>query len=186
MILRRRAESTRRALSLAFGQAGMARLQAAAAAGLGGVFAIGSLSALSGMLGVPLLLAPFGASCVLVFGIPASPFARARNIVGGYLLSGAVGLGALTLPGPETMGMAVGVGLAIMAMMMTDTIHPPAGAVPIVVALSHPDLFFLLAPVGAGAALIVLIGALYRRLPVPAVSHRARRGAAPDRPRAPQ
>jgi CBS-domain-containing membrane protein len=112
---------------------------------------------------MPLLLAPFGASCVLVFGVPASPFARLRNVVGGYLVSASVGLGAVAVLGPETAGMAAGVGLAIMAMMATDTVHPPAGAVPIVVALSRPGLSFLLAPVAAGALLIVVIGALYRR-----------------------
>ncbi len=132
-------------------------------AGVGGTIAIASLSILGEILTLPLLLAPFGASCVLVFGVPASPFARPRNVIGGYLVSALMGLGAVALLGTATAGMAVGVGLAIAAMMITETIHPPAGAVPIVVAFTHPGLSFLIAPVGAGAALIVLIGILYRR-----------------------
>ena len=138
------------------------RLKEAAVAGLGGGLAIAALSALGDLSGVPLLLAPFGASCVLVFGVPGSPFAHPRNVVGGYLISAAMGLAAVALLGSGTAGLATGVALAIAAMMLSGTIHPPAGAVPIVAALTHPGLTFLLAPVGAGAVLIVLIGKLYR------------------------
>lgn len=60
--------------------------------------------------------------------------------------------------------MAAGVGLAIAGMLLTDTLHPPAGANPIVVVLSHATWGFLLAPVLAGTLCIVLIGVLYHRL----------------------
>lgn len=160
----------------------MIRFIGAAAAGLGGGLAIAILSMLSDLLAIPLLLAPFGASCVLVFGVPTSPFVKFRNIVGGYLISAAMGLLAVTLLGPGVAGAAVGVALAISAMMLTDTIHPPAGAVPIVVALTQPGLSFLLAPVGAGALLIVLLGIVFRRAPSWPVFHRIRQSVAPDRP----
>ena len=61
-------------------------MRTALLAGLGGAIAIATLQTLGGLLAVPLLIAPFGASCVLVFGVPASPFAHPRNVIGGYLL----------------------------------------------------------------------------------------------------
>ena len=49
-------------------------------------------------------------------------------------------------------------------MMLTDTVHPPAGANPIVVALIRPDWTFLAAPVLAGVVVIVAMGAVYHRV----------------------
>jgi len=164
----------------------MSRPFEAAVAGLGGGLCIASLSVLGDTLAVPLLLAPFGASCVLVFGVPGSPFAHPRNVIGGYLVSAAMGLVAVALLGGGAVGLAAGVGAAIAAMMLTHTIHPPAGAVPIIVGVTHPSLWFLLAPVGAGAVLIVLIGILYRRLSALPAFHRIRRSVFPDRSGAPR
>src|ERR1700738_3521876 len=42
---------------------------------------------------LPLLIAPMGASAVLLFGVPASPLAQPWSIIGGNLLSGTVGGG---------------------------------------------------------------------------------------------
>jgi CBS-domain-containing membrane protein len=47
-------------------------------AGLGGGIAIAALALLGAGLGVTLLLGSFGASCVLLFGYPAAPFAQPR------------------------------------------------------------------------------------------------------------
>jgi CBS-domain-containing membrane protein len=164
----------------------MSRPVEAAVAGLGGGLAIACLSILGDTLAVPLLLAPFGASCVLVFGVPGSPFAHPRNVIGGYLVSAAVGLAAIALLGGGGAGLAAGVAAAIMAMMLTHTIHPPAGAVPIIVGLTHPNLWFLLAPVGAGSVLIVLTGILYRRLSALPAFHGIRQSAVADRPDSPR
>lgn len=140
--------------------------RAALLAGIGGALTIGVLAAIDGTGAAPLLIAPFGASCVLVFGVPASPFARPRNVIGGHLVTALMGLVAISLLGPGPLGIAAGVGLAIAAMMLTDTVHPPAGANPIVVALTHAGWPFLAAPVLLGAAAIVAIGFVYNRLAV--------------------
>lgn len=133
-------------------------------AGLGGALAIGVLALMNATDALPLLIPPFGASCVLVFGVPASPFARPRNVIGGHVVSAAVGLAAVTALGAGVLGVAAGVGLAIAAMILSDTIHPPAGANPIVVALAGAGWPFLIAPVFIGAAIIVVCGLLYNRL----------------------
>ena len=140
--------------------------RAALLAGLGGALTIGALATINATEALPLLIAPFGASCVLVFGVPASPFARPRNVIGGHLTAALMGLVAISLLGPGPLGIAAGVGLAIAAMLLTDTVHPPAGANPIVVALTHAGWSFLAAPVILGAAAIVAIGVVYNRLAV--------------------
>lgn len=138
--------------------------RAALVAGVGGFLTIGLLATINASEALPLLIAPFGASCVLVFGVPASPFARPRNVIGGHLVAAFMGLAAVSLLGPGPLGIALGVGLAIAAMMVTDTVHPPAGANPIVVALTQAGWPFLAAPVLVGAATIVVAGLIYRRL----------------------
>nr|WP_231571255.1 HPP family protein [Paenibacillus sp. VKM B-2647] len=123
------------------------------------------LCAALGSLGhVALLMAPFGATCVLAFALPDSPLAQPRNIVGGHALSTAIGLGTMAVCGTHAWSMALAVGLAIAAMQLTRTVHPPAGADPLLVMLSGAGWSFLLAPVVAGSVLIVAIAYLYHRL----------------------
>jgi CBS-domain-containing membrane protein len=132
--------------------------------GAGGFLAIALMAEARELSGIPLIVAPFGASCALVFGVPGSAFARPRNVIGGHLISAALGLLAATLFSSPPIAMGVGVGLAIAAMLHTDTMHPPAGANPIVVVLSHVGWSFLLTPMLVGTLCIVLIGVLYHRL----------------------
>nr|WP_246413183.1 HPP family protein [Methylobacterium brachythecii] len=142
-------------------------------AGLGGFLVIYLLSELTSLLEASLLIAPFGASCVLVFGLPQSPLAQPRNVIGGHLISSAVGLASLALLGPTPLAFGIGVGIAITAMLLTRTTHPPAGADPIVVILAGASWQFLLMPVLLGALVILAIGMIYHRLvtkaPFPAV-----------------
>lgn len=138
--------------------------RAAAIAGLGGFIVIFALAELSQMSGAALLIAPFGASCVLVFALPASPLAQPRNVIGGHLVSTAVGLAAFAVFGATPLGFAAGVGFAIAAMLLTRTTHPPAGADPIVVILASASWTFLAAPVLAGALAIVAAGVAYHRI----------------------
>jgi CBS-domain-containing membrane protein len=133
-------------------------------AGIGGALTIGALATINAAGQLPLLIAPFGASCVLVFGVPASPFARPRNVIGGHLVTAIAGLASVSVLGYGPLGIAIGVGLAIAAMMLTDTVHPPAGANPIVVAFTHASWTFLATPVLIGAVAIVTMGAAYRLL----------------------
>ncbi|SFV29793.1 HPP family protein [Hyphomicrobium facile] len=111
----------------------------------------------------PLLIAPFGASCALVFGAPASPLAQPYNVVGGHLVTAACGLLVTTCIGSSPIAIALGVGIAISAMLPTDTLHPPAGANPIVIAFAHSGRPFLVAPILTGAAFIVICSSLFHR-----------------------
>ncbi len=115
-----------------------------------------------------LVVGSLGASAVLVYGAIRSPFAQPRNLVGGHVISGLVGVACFQLFG-ETSWLAapLAVSLAIAAMLVTKTVHPPGGA----------------------TALIAVIGGAEGacpRLPLPLRSGRAGRvdppgGRAPDK-----
>ncbi|WP_248928431.1 HPP family protein [Paenibacillus hamazuiensis] len=132
--------------------------------GIGGFLAIYAAAGLGGLLEASLLMAPFGASCVLAFALPESPLAQPRNIVGGHALSAAIGLALLHTAGAHPWTAALGVALAIALMQLTRTVHPPAGADPLVVMASGSGWGFLWTPVLGGAVLIVLVAAAYHRL----------------------
>lgn len=106
----------------------------------------------------PLVLGSFGASCVLLFGYPDSPFSQPRNIVVGHALSTLVGLTLLTQVGSHWWSMGMAVALAIMLMMKFGVMHPPAGSNPLIVMLLQPGWSFLVTPTLAGALLLVLLG----------------------------
>lgn len=135
----------------------------AAVSGLGGFATIYLLAQLSASLDAVLLIAPFGASCVLVFAIPQSPLAQPRNVIGGHFISALVGLAVLSLLGVSPLSYALAVGVAIATMQLTGTLHPPAGADPIVVLLAGAGWHFLLTPILAGTLAIVVTAIIYHR-----------------------
>ena len=120
------------------------------------------LAALIGQsLGLMLILGSFGASCMLLFGFPDVPFSQPRNVIGGHFLSTLTGLSALTLFGQTWWGLGLAVGLAIALMMLTKTVHPPAGSNPVIVFTTAPSWSFLWFPTLAGALLLVLVALFY-------------------------
>jgi len=149
-------------------------------AGLGGALAIGLLGLLAQLSGSALLMAPLGATAVLVFGLPDSPLSAPRHVMGGHALSMFIGLlclfiVSLAAPGPATLSLTLaagaGTGLAIAAMLATRTVHPPAGANPVLLMFSGAgfwDAALLIALPGvAGAFLLYLIAAFLRRAAAP-------------------
>ncbi|HZG86527.1 MAG TPA: HPP family protein [Paenibacillus sp.] len=127
---------------------------------VGGFVAIGLLAWLTASTGTPWLMAPFGASCVLAFGVWDAPLSQPRNIVGGHLVSTFVGLLFSHLFGDGVWVIAAAVGTAISAMILTRTTHPPAGADPIVVILESAAWSFLVFPVLVGACIIAALAVL--------------------------
>ncbi|MBU7316382.1 HPP family protein [Paenibacillus oleatilyticus] len=113
---------------------------------------------------VALLMAPFGASCVIAFAIPDSPLAQPRSIVGGHLLSTAIGLVVLHTAGFHAWSAALALGLSIVAMQWTRTLHPPAGADPLLVMMAGSAWSFLWSPVLLGSLLIVAVAWGYHRV----------------------
>lgn len=141
-------------------------------AGIGAMIGI-SLCALMVHLGVGLgmvslyLVAPLGATAVLVFCVPNSPLAQPWSAVAGNTVSALVAfLAVMIVPGDWSAGFAVGA--AIMAMMFIRALHPPGGAVALLTALDPaPALqigpFYALVPVGVMTAALVVSGVIYNR-----------------------
>jgi CBS-domain-containing membrane protein len=129
--------------------------------GLGATLTILLIQWLSRSVHTPLLIAPFGASCVVLFLSPDSEFARLRNMLGGYLIGSIVGLALLALLPGLWWTAAPAVGLTIALMRLTHTVHPPAAAQPLVILLAQPSWHFLLVPTLPGIALLVVAAWVY-------------------------
>jgi CBS-domain-containing membrane protein len=132
------------------------KLLAMLAGAAGGAIAIAGMEAFSARAEFPLVAIPFATSIVLVLGSPRSKPAQPRALIGGHLVSTFVGLVVLKLVGPGSWQAALAVGLAMVAMHLTETFHPPAGIDPLVVVVNGMSWSFLIAPVGAGAVLLAL------------------------------
>lgn len=132
--------------------------------GLGGFLAIWFAISFGDLATIPSVMAPLGATCVIAFVLPDSPLARPRNIIGGHVVSALVGLVMLHTAGAHPWSIALAVGLAILMMQLTDTLHPPAGANPLVVMLTGASWSFLFTPVLLGSCLIFAVAFVYHRM----------------------
>lgn len=134
-------------------------------AGLGASLAIGLLSYMEANLGdVALLMAPFGATAVLVFGVPASPLAQPKNVILGHLITAFIGVVFTQYVGVTPLTLALATGLGVTAMLLSKTTHPPAGANPILIMLSGQGWGFLITPVLIGAVTMVFVGKAWHML----------------------
>ena len=134
-------------------------------AGFGGFLCIAVLSYLNSLDETNLwLIPPFGASMVLVMAVNESPLAHPKNVFFGHLISAFAGVLVFWILGYSAISLGLGVGLAIFLMMVTDTIHPPAGANPIVAILGAKGMSFIIMPVAIGAFFIVLFAVIYNKL----------------------
>ena len=132
---------------------------------LGAFFFISFLAFLENSFeGTIWLIPPFGASMVLVMAVHESPLAKPTNILLGHILSALSGVIILYLIGDHFLALGLAVGLAIFVMIITKTIHPPAGANPIIVILTGQSISFVFFPVAIGALMLVLFAYLFNKL----------------------
>ena len=134
-------------------------------AGIGGALAISTLALLGYASDNALLMAPFGATCVLLFSLPMSPLSQPVNVIGGHLVSIAIGLALHTFLPFEWWSVGLAVGLAITAMAILRITHPPAGADPLVVFFSSPGWEYLIFPVAIGSVFLVITAWTFHMLP---------------------
>jgi CBS-domain-containing membrane protein len=117
------------------------------------------------------MLASFGASAVLIFGAVRSPLAQPRNVVGGHLLSAAVGVACWKLlHGQPWLAQAAAVATAIALMHATRTLHPPGGATALIAVIGSPQIhelgfLFVIMPATLGPTILVIIGLLVNNIP---------------------
>ena len=118
---------------------------------------------------LPLIVAPIGASAVLLFAVPASPLAQPWSVIGGNTISALVGVSIATLVGDPMLSIGLAVSLAILAMSLTRSLHPPGGAAALTaviggVAVTRAGFWFPLVPVAVNSVLLVGLAILFHRL----------------------
>ncbi|MGK7755880.1 HPP family protein [Roseovarius sp. C03] len=143
-------------------------------AGLGALIGLGltGLFVLSPTVDLELglyLVAPFGATSVLLFAVPNSPLAQPWSAIVGNTIAALVGVAVCLWVDDPALRVGLAVGLAVTATMLCRAVHPPAGAVAMTAALSpdaiaHLGFWFAIAPIGVGTVALVLLATIYARL----------------------
>ena len=110
------------------------------------------------------LIPPFGASLVLVMAVHDNPLANPKNVFFGHVFSAASGVLIFSLIGNSSLAIALALGLAVFIMLITKTVHPPAGANPIIAILGERNFEFIIMPVAIGATFIILFAVIYNKL----------------------
>ncbi|QEO17045.1 HPP family protein [Acetobacter vaccinii] len=154
--------------------------------GVGLTFALGKLFVPASL---PAIVAPIGASAVLVFAVPASPLATPRAVVLGNTLSAAVGVGVGLLAGAGPLAATLALFLALAVMAATRCLHPPGGAAALTGVLVSPmlpalpmALAFPLLPVALNSIMLVLCGIGFHRLTGHSYPHQAAPARPPETP----
>jgi CBS-domain-containing membrane protein len=117
-----------------------------------------------------LLIGSFGASAVLVYGAIKSPLAQPRNLIGGHVLSGLVGVASHQFFGDTVwIAAALAVSLAIVLMLATKTLHPPGGATALIAVIGGQKIhnlgfLYAFAPAGLGALVLLIVALVINNL----------------------
>jgi CBS-domain-containing membrane protein len=144
--------------------------------GIYSVYYIGHLQELH-LVDSLFLVGSFGATAVLVYGIPNSPYSQPRNLIGGHIISAIVGVScALLLSSLPELAAATAVALSLILMHVTRTVHPPGGATTLIAVIGSDQIhemgyMFVVTPVATGAVIMLVVALVinnlspYRRYP---------------------
>ncbi len=129
-------------------------------------------------LTAPLLIAPMGASAILMFAVPASPLAQPWSVVGGHLVAALVGVTAAQWLHPPLVAAAVAVMVAMLAMSALRCLHPPSGAIAMIAVLGGPKIVaigygFVLVPVLLNSLVLTAAALVYNNVTGRSYPHRA-------------
>jgi CBS domain-containing membrane protein len=118
---------------------------------------------------LPLIVAPVGASAVLLFAVPASPLAQPWPIVGGNTISALVGVTVVYFVKEQMLAVGLAVSLAILIMSFTRSLHPPGGAAALTAVIGGASVakagfWFPLMPVALNSIVLVGIGLAFHKM----------------------
>lgn len=156
------------------------RLMACLGASLGIGFAVAVCSLLPlPVADFPLLVAPLGASAVLVFAVPSSPMAQPWPVIGGNMISALVGVLAYQSIGDFGLAASVAVGAAILIMSLLRCLHPPGGASALTAVIGSEAIHaagyaFALVPVALNSICLVLLALLFHKFTGHSYPHRVK------------
>lgn len=104
---------------------------------------------------LPILVASFGASACLLFCVPKAPVSQPRSVIGGHMISAAIGVACQIILGCTWYSAVLSVCGATAAMLYSRTLHPPAAATALIAVLTVQDIMFPIYPVGVGASILI-------------------------------
>jgi CBS domain-containing membrane protein len=115
------------------------------------------------------MVAPMGASAVLLFCVPASPLAQPWAVIGGNTVAALTGVACAHAIANPLLAAPLAGCLAILFMFFLRCLHPPSGAVALTAVLGGPAVHaagfgFALAPVALNSVLIVLAALAFNNL----------------------
>lgn len=115
--------------------------------------ALGALLGILGLLlisrgvidgqGTVLVVASMGASAVLLFAVPHSPLSQPWPLLGGHLISAAIGITCALFIQNTLAAAAIAVSLSIAAMYYARCMHPPGGATALAMVLGGESVLAL-------------------------------------------
>lgn len=116
-----------------------------------------------------LLVASFGATSVLLYASPESPFAQPRNVLLGSILSALVGVACFKLLGSTPLAVALATSLAALVMQLTHSVHPPGAAAALIAVIGGPEIhalgwWFPLMPIALGCSIMLTVAVLVNNL----------------------
>lgn len=126
---------------------------------------------------LPVIVAPLGASAVLLFAVPASPLAQPWPVIGGNVLSALVGVAVYRAVPSPALAAGLAVGTAILLMSLLRCLHPPGGAAALTAVIGGPAIHaagfgFALVPVAVNSVALVLAALAIHRLTGRSYPHR--------------
>jgi len=110
------------------------------------------------------LLASLGGSTVFLFALTDAEAAQPFALFGGHLGAATIGIICFQLFGDALWVSVLAVVLSMVFMVITRTIHPPAGANPLSMVHYHAGFQALLKPVGLGVLMLFLAAMVWSRL----------------------
>ncbi|MBG1233410.1 HPP family protein [Aestuariivirga litoralis] len=134
---------------------------------------------------LPLIVAPIGASAVLVFAVPASPLAQPWPVIGGNTISALVGVATVQLVPDPLYATGIAVCLAILAMSFTRSLHPPGGAAALTAviggaAIRDGGFVFPFVPVALNSIILVGLGFMFHKFSQHSYPHKPVKAPTPS------
>ena len=112
----------------------------------------------------PFVLASLGGSAVFLFGMTRAAAAQPRALLGGHLGGAVIGIACAQWLGSALPAYAIAVAATLAFMLLTRTVHPPAGANPVLLVYAQAEWGAVFDPVLLGIAILMAVACVWSRL----------------------
>ena len=115
------------------------------------------------------LVGSFGASAILIYGIPEAIPSQPRNLIGGHVLSAIAGVSCAMLIPTPMIAAAAAVASAVVVMHLGRCVHPPGGATALIAVIGGQHIhalgyWYVITPIASGAILMLIVALITNNL----------------------